>query len=140
MMSLNVFSNSLKKGMLQGFTIWRKAIHRQRVAAMDERYDQMISGLEMLNEQKGKLRYSIGVMREENKQLKEKCMWGVECGKILEKLLTEKDSLSVDLADKEHNMKLLLEDNLRLKQKMKLAKEHAGRLIRKVEEQRNEQQ
>jgi hypothetical protein len=50
-------------------------------------------------------------------------------------LLTEKDTLSIDLADKEHNLKLLLEDNLRLKQKMKLAKEHASRLIRKVEEQ-----
>ena len=60
-------------------------------------------------------------------------MWGVECGKILEKLLTEKDTLSIDLADKEHNMKLLLEDNLRLKQRMKLAKSHASRLIEKVE-------
>ena len=62
-------------------------------------------------------------------------MWGVECGKILEKLLTEKDTLSIDLADKEHNMKLLLEDNLRLKQRMKLAKSHASRLIEKVEEE-----
>ena len=48
--------------------------------------------------------------------------------------------MSIDLADKEHNLKLLLEDNLRLKQKMKLAKEHAGRLIKKVEEQRNNQE
>ena len=79
----------------------------------------------MFNDQKGKLRYNIGILRQENKQLKEKCMWGVECGKILERLLTEKDSLSIDLADKEHNLKLLLEDNLRLKQKMKLAKSNA---------------
>ena len=49
-------------------------------------------------------------------------------------MLTEKDSLSIDLADKEHNLKLLLEDNLRLKQKVKLAKNHAEKLIRKVEE------
>ena len=88
MMSLNVFSNSLKKGMLQGLTLWRNAIHQQRIVTMDERYDQIISGLEMLSDQKGKLRYNIGVMRQENKQLKKKCMWGVECGKILEKLLT----------------------------------------------------
>lgn len=59
-------------------------------------------------------------------------MWGVQCGKILESLLTEKDSLSIDLADKEHNLKMLLEDNLRLKQKMKLAKANAERLISKV--------
>ena len=91
----------------------------------------------MLTNQKGKLRYGMGVLREENKQLKEKCMWGVECGKILERLLTEKDNLSIDLADKEHNLKLLLEDNLRLKQKMKLAQTHAERLIKKVEEQEN---
>ena len=78
------------------------------------------------------MRYRIGILREQNKQLKEKCMWGVDCGKILERLLTEKDNLSIDLADKEHNLKLLLEDNLRLKQKMKLAKSHAEKLIRKV--------
>lgn len=54
----------------------------------------------MLNDQKSKLRYSMGMLREENKQLKEKCMWGVECGKILERLLSEKDNLSIDLADK----------------------------------------
>jgi hypothetical protein len=42
--------------------------------------------------------------------------------------------LSIDLADKEHNLKLLLEDNLRLKQKVKNAKSHAEKLIRKVEE------
>jgi hypothetical protein len=92
---------------------------------MDERYDQMIQGLELLSDQRSQIRYKIGVLREENKQLKEKCMWGVDCGKILERLLTEKDSLSIDLADKEHNLKLLLEDNLRLKQKVKLAKNHA---------------
>jgi hypothetical protein len=133
MMALNSFSNSIKKGMRQGFGIWLDKVHDNRRVVMDERYDQMIQGLELLGQQRGQVRYRIGVLREENKQLKEKCMWGVECGKILEKLLTEKDSLSIDLADKEHNMKLLLEDNLRLKQKVKLAKSHAEKLIRKVE-------
>lgn len=133
-MALNTFSNSCKKGMRQGFVIWLDKVHENRRVVMDERYDQMIQGLELLGQQRSQTRYRIGVLREENKQLKEKCMWGVECGKILEKLLTEKDSLSVDLADKEHNLKLLLEDNLRLKQKVKLAKNHAEKLIRKVEE------
>ena len=50
---------------------------------MDERYDQMIQGLELLSDQRSQIRYKIGVLREENKQLKEKCMWGVDCGKIL---------------------------------------------------------
>ena len=92
----------------------------------------------MMADQRGSVSYRIGVLREENKQLKEKCMWGVECGKILEKLLTEKDNLSIDLADKEHNLKLLLEDNLRLKQKIKLAQNNASKLIRKIEEQESE--
>jgi hypothetical protein len=131
-MALNTLSNSVKKGMLQGLNIWRDRIHEQRKMGMDERYDQIISGLEMLGDQKSQLRYRIGILKEQNKQLKEKCMWGVECGKILENLLMEKDNLSIDLADKEHNLKLLLEDNLRLKQKMKLAKSHAEKLIKKV--------
>lgn len=43
----------------------------------------MVQGLEMLSEHRGQASYRIGMLREENKQLKDKCMWGVECGKIL---------------------------------------------------------
>lgn len=45
MMSLNVFSNSLKKGLLQGFTLWRNKIHEHRLVALEERQDQVISGI-----------------------------------------------------------------------------------------------
>lgn len=83
LMALNSFSGSIKKGMRQGFFIWRDKILIDRRKLMDERYDQIYQGLDMLNQHKGQLRYRIGVMREENKQLKQKCMWGVQCGKIL---------------------------------------------------------
>ena len=63
MMSLNVFSNSVKKGMLQGLQLWRAAVHKQRITSMDYRCDQIVSGLEMLTDQKANLRYKIGVMR-----------------------------------------------------------------------------
>lgn len=63
LMALNVFSNSVKKGMLQGLNIWRDRIHSHRRVVMDEHYDQLISGLEMLTSQKQKLRYSIEVLR-----------------------------------------------------------------------------
>jgi len=55
-------------------------------------------------------------------QLKQKCKWGEECGELLGKLMNEKDGLSIDLAEKQHNLKIMLEDNLRLKQKIKIAK------------------
>lgn len=45
MMGLNVFSNTVKKGMLQGLQLWRKAVHHQKINSMDFRYDQMISGI-----------------------------------------------------------------------------------------------
>lgn len=51
---------------------------------------------------------------------------------ILQNLLKQKDTLSIDLADKEHNLKLLLEDNIRLKQKIKAAKTNAEKLITNV--------
>ena len=69
--------------MLQGFNIWRNRIHEQRLMILDERQEQIVSGLEVLNNQKEKLRINMGMLAEENRQLKEKCMWGVECGKIL---------------------------------------------------------
>lgn len=46
--------------------------------------------------------------------------------------MSEKDGLTVDLAEKQHNLKILLEDNLRLKQKIKLAKDNALKLIHKI--------
>lgn len=46
--------------------------------------------------------------------------------------MLEKDGLSIDLAEKQHNMKILLEDNLRLKQKIKIAKSSALNLINKI--------
>ncbi len=63
-MALNSFSNNIKKGLRQGFFIWRdKALEFKRVA-MDERYDQMISGIELLGDQRSKLKYKIGVLKE----------------------------------------------------------------------------
>ena len=46
--------------------------------------------------------------------------------------MVEKDGLSIDLAEKQHNLKILLEDNLRLKQKIKTAQSSALNLINKI--------
>jgi hypothetical protein len=45
LMALNTFSNSIKKGMRQGFGIWLDKAHEHRRVMMDERYDQMVQGL-----------------------------------------------------------------------------------------------
>ena len=83
LMALNACSSSVKKGIRQGFNLWRTHAYQQRRLAIQERYEQMIHGLDMMADQRGSASYRIGVLREENRQLKEKCMWGVECGKIL---------------------------------------------------------
>jgi len=57
--ALNTMSNSVKKGMLQGLNIWKSKIYEHRRIMMDERYDQIISGLEMLTEQRNQKRYRI---------------------------------------------------------------------------------
>lgn len=49
LMALNSFSGSIKKGMRQGFFIWRDKILIDRRKLMDERYDQIYQGLDMLN-------------------------------------------------------------------------------------------
>ena len=57
--ALNTMSNSVKKGMLQGLNIWKNKIYENRRVMMDERYYQIISGLEMLTEQRNQKRYRI---------------------------------------------------------------------------------
>lgn len=52
---------------------------------------------------------------------------------MLKELLHEKERLSIVLADKKHNMKILLEDNLRIKQKLRNAQDEAKKLISEFE-------
>ncbi len=91
----------------------------------------------MLDDQKRKIRQKIKMFESENMQLKEKCRWGKECGDLLKRLMEEKDGLTVDLAEKQHNLKILLEDNLRLKNKIKIAKDYALKLINKIRDDEN---
>ena len=137
-MALSTLSGNLKVSLKQGMNLWRNRVREMRREELDDRYEELGRGIEVLFDQKNKLRYRIAMLREENGQLKEKCNLGAECGKILERLLTERDNLSIDLADKEHNMKLLLEDNLRLKQKIRAAQANAEKLINQVQSARDE--
>lgn len=52
MMALNSFSSSIKKGIRQGFYIWRDKNASFKRSLMDERYDQMAQGIEILRDQK----------------------------------------------------------------------------------------
>jgi hypothetical protein len=61
--ALNTMSNSVKKGMLQGLNIWKNKIFEHRRIIMDERYDQIISGLEMLTDQRNQKRYRIEILK-----------------------------------------------------------------------------
>lgn len=135
-MALSTLSGNLKVSLKQGMTLWRNRVREMHREELDDRYEQLGRGIEMLYDQKNKIRYRIAMLRDENTQLKEKCNLGAECGRILERLLTERDNLSIDLADKEHNIKLLLEDNLRLKQKIRAAQSNAEKLINKVQNAR----
>lgn len=47
----------------------------------------------------------------------------------LKDLLCEKENLSISLADKKHNIKILLQDNLKIKQRLKLAQDQAVKLV-----------
>jgi len=62
-MALNSFSSSIKKGLRQGFYLWKDRTASFKRVIMDERYDQMIQGLELLGDQRSELRYRIGVLR-----------------------------------------------------------------------------
>jgi hypothetical protein len=48
-MALNALSNNVKRGLLQGFVLWRRKLSIFRQKFLDERYDQLAHGLEMMN-------------------------------------------------------------------------------------------
>lgn len=60
-------------------------------------------------------------LEEENEEMRLAAMEGIEMAKTVNELNKERDSLSVDLADKAAMIKKLLDDNTNLTQKLKNA-------------------
>ena len=79
-MALSTLSGNLKVSLKQGMTLWRNRVREMHREELDDRYEQLGRGIEMLYDQKNKIRYRIAMLRDENTQLKEKCNLGGDYG------------------------------------------------------------
>jgi hypothetical protein len=75
-MSFSNLTNSVYKGIKQGFDIWRTNVKREKVQELNYRYDELVDGIEILDEKKMKIKNRIMSLEYENRQLKQKCKWG----------------------------------------------------------------
>lgn len=78
--SLKALSNSVKKGLKQGFDIWRHCAKQYKQLQMDIKYEELGTGISQLIEEKNSIKYRVAMLREHNNQLRDKCRVGQECG------------------------------------------------------------
>ena len=69
-MALSNIANSVHKGMKQGLEIWRIKAKQHRVIETNKRYDEIVDGIEMLDDHKQKIKQKIKMLESENMQLK----------------------------------------------------------------------
>ena len=69
-------------------------------------------------------------LANENEELRQFSLDGYQLGKNVQNLQSERENLSVDLADKASTIKKLLDENEQLSGKLRMAQEKAAGLIR----------
>jgi TnpA family transposase len=70
-------------------------------------------------------------LEEDNEELRQSALDGVEIAKNVQNLMNERESLSVDLADKSVMIKKLLEQNKELSAQLDRAKMEASKMMSK---------
>lgn len=66
----------------------------------------------------------------QNELLKQSAMDGVEIANVMQKMATERENLSTELATKGLTVKRLLQENIELKARLKKAEEEAEKLMK----------
>lgn len=69
-------------------------------------------------------------MATENEELRQFSLDGYQLGRNVQNLTHERESLSVDLADKADTIKRLLDENERLSVRLRQAQDNAAHLVR----------
>ena len=69
-------------------------------------------------------------MAAENEELRQFSLDGYQLGRNVQALTNERESLSVDLADKADTIKRLLDENERLSVRLRQAQDNAAQLVR----------
>lgn len=105
------FDNAKQKA----FHRWKHIVHDREIFYLTRHVKQQTALLEKMKDQYHSLEEESNNLIEDNEQLRQASLDGIEIAKAVQELTKQREQLSVDLADRASSLKKLMEDNEHLR-------------------------
>ena len=99
----------------KAFHRWKHLVHDKEIFYLTQHVKQQTALLEKMKDQYHSLEEESNNLIEDNEQLRQASLDGIEIAKAVQELTKQREQLSVDLADRASSLKKLMEDNEHLR-------------------------
>ena len=116
--------------MMRGFSRVVDNTHERKLRQLSDALGNNVSLIAALKDKIAEIETDNESLANENEELRQFSLDGYQLGKNVQSLTTEREKLSVDLADKADTIKKLLDENEKLSVRLRQAQESAAHLLR----------
>ena len=128
-LALAMWRDNRQMGLRKGFSAFLQSAAKTRSGHLGEIMGTNIGLIAALKDKIAELERDNDSLANENEELRQFSLDGYQLGKNVQNLQSERENLSVDLADKASTIKKLLDENEALSMKLRTAQEKAAGLI-----------
>lgn len=129
-LALAVTTSSCERAKFKAFSQWISAKSSCDQSELEEQLKRNLDRIKFLKDRIKHFEYSNEELADQNEELRQGALDGIEMAKTIDDLTREREKLSVDLADKAITIRKLLEDNNNLSIRLSHAQEEAQTLIK----------
>lgn len=122
------------------FHRWKHAVHDMEVMYLTTHVKQQTALLEKMKERYTSLEGENNALIEDNEQLRQASMDGIEIAKAVQELTKQREQLSVDLVDRASSLKKLMQDNEKLRAAIAYKKQEVSQIMTVLTQPRYQQQ
>ena len=123
-----------RTGLMRAFMKWSDAATSERAAGTEGALGNNVGLIAALKDKIAELEGDNESLANENEELRQFSLDGYQLGKNVTSLTSEREKLSVDLADKANTIKKLLDENEKLSARLRQAQEHSANLLRQSQQ------
>ena len=116
--------------MMKGFKLMMDSAHADKKRNLEGILARNIDMIAATKDKIKELENDNECLANENEELRQFSLDGYQLGKNVQNLTSEREKLSVDLADKANAIKKLLDENERLSMRLRQAQDNAAHLLR----------
>lgn len=122
--------DNLRQGMMKGFKLMMDNSHADKKRNLEGILARNIDMIAATKDKIKELENDNECLANENEELRQFSLDGYQLGKNVQNLTSEREKLSVDLADKANTIKKLLDENEALSMRLRQAQDNAAHLLR----------